>query len=219
MKTCPICMARAFDDADVCYGCLHRFDQPGGKTCDGGGCARTETSLPPVPMPAPPPRSAVAPASPVACGGASPNAEAIGVASATGRAERAPSEESRETIESGPVVQRAMRTQSTCEARGWIVTFELPGFGSVEGGGVEPLAVGGASPTENAAVPRFEGRHPHGFVVRFVPPSCSAAGSRKAGTPGVRLGCIPRDGDARGTHARADRPIAGEGPVDTAAGT
>lgn len=25
MKTCPICHARAFDDAEVCYGCLHRF--------------------------------------------------------------------------------------------------------------------------------------------------------------------------------------------------
>ena len=27
MKTCPICGARAFDDADVCYGCLHRFGE------------------------------------------------------------------------------------------------------------------------------------------------------------------------------------------------
>ena len=25
MKTCPICHAVAFDDAAVCYGCLHRF--------------------------------------------------------------------------------------------------------------------------------------------------------------------------------------------------
>lgn len=25
MKTCPICHAVAFDDAEVCYGCLHRF--------------------------------------------------------------------------------------------------------------------------------------------------------------------------------------------------
>lgn len=28
MKTCPICQARAFDDAEVCYGCLHRFVKP-----------------------------------------------------------------------------------------------------------------------------------------------------------------------------------------------
>ena len=26
MKTCPICHAVAFDDAQICYGCLHRFD-------------------------------------------------------------------------------------------------------------------------------------------------------------------------------------------------
>lgn len=27
MKTCPICEAKAFDDALVCYGCLHRFGE------------------------------------------------------------------------------------------------------------------------------------------------------------------------------------------------
>ena len=27
MKTCPICGAGAFDDAQVCYGCLHRFSE------------------------------------------------------------------------------------------------------------------------------------------------------------------------------------------------
>lgn len=29
MKTCPVCRARAFEDAEVCYGCLHRFDGDG----------------------------------------------------------------------------------------------------------------------------------------------------------------------------------------------
>lgn len=27
MKTCPVCEAKAFDDAEVCYGCLHRFSE------------------------------------------------------------------------------------------------------------------------------------------------------------------------------------------------
>lgn len=27
MKKCPICGSIAFDDARVCYGCLHRFDK------------------------------------------------------------------------------------------------------------------------------------------------------------------------------------------------
>ncbi len=28
MKTCPVCSSRAFDDADICYGCLHQFEEP-----------------------------------------------------------------------------------------------------------------------------------------------------------------------------------------------
>lgn len=27
MKECPVCSAVTFDDMDVCYGCLHRFDE------------------------------------------------------------------------------------------------------------------------------------------------------------------------------------------------
>lgn len=27
MKTCPVCAAKAFDDVEVCYGCLHRFEE------------------------------------------------------------------------------------------------------------------------------------------------------------------------------------------------
>ena len=27
MKTCPVCNALAFDDASMCYGCLHTFDE------------------------------------------------------------------------------------------------------------------------------------------------------------------------------------------------
>ena len=29
MKTCPVCRARTFEDAEVCYGCLHRFEGGG----------------------------------------------------------------------------------------------------------------------------------------------------------------------------------------------
>ncbi len=56
MKVCPVCSARAFDDADTCYGCLHRFENPAVKE-DGlnaghdGACgeschAREAVSLP-----------------------------------------------------------------------------------------------------------------------------------------------------------------------------
>lgn len=32
MKICPVCSARSFDDAELCFGCLHPFgpqDEPG----------------------------------------------------------------------------------------------------------------------------------------------------------------------------------------------
>ena len=32
MKTCPVCAAKAFDDAEVCYGCLHRFEEGEART-------------------------------------------------------------------------------------------------------------------------------------------------------------------------------------------
>lgn len=27
MKQCPVCKARCFDDMEICYGCLHRFEE------------------------------------------------------------------------------------------------------------------------------------------------------------------------------------------------
>lgn len=27
MKQCPVCKSQCFDDMDVCYGCMHRFDE------------------------------------------------------------------------------------------------------------------------------------------------------------------------------------------------
>lgn len=26
MKTCPVCKSRLFDDMDICYGCMYRFE-------------------------------------------------------------------------------------------------------------------------------------------------------------------------------------------------
>lgn len=38
MKTCPVCKARTFDDAEVCYGCMHRFGStPTGALIEAGG--------------------------------------------------------------------------------------------------------------------------------------------------------------------------------------
>ena len=27
MKTCPVCKARCFDDMEVCFGCMYRFEE------------------------------------------------------------------------------------------------------------------------------------------------------------------------------------------------
>lgn len=38
MRVCPVCHARAFDDAEVCYGCMHRFSgkEPAAAPMPGG---------------------------------------------------------------------------------------------------------------------------------------------------------------------------------------
>ena len=72
MKTCPVCHARAFDDAEVCFGCLHRF-------------AAADPNVPRAAMPKP---GSIRGASPAAAGGAS---AVEGSASAMAAAETAPS--------------------------------------------------------------------------------------------------------------------------------
>ncbi len=45
MKECPICKAGSFDDAEVCYGCLHRFEP--GEGAKAAAAAPTGPTLPP----------------------------------------------------------------------------------------------------------------------------------------------------------------------------
>lgn len=56
MKTCPTCGARAFDDAEVCYGCLHRYGE------DPARPAGSPTAPDPGPVPGPAPARASVPA-------------------------------------------------------------------------------------------------------------------------------------------------------------
>ena len=57
MKTCPICQAVAFDDARICFGCMHRYDDP--DDCDASQesptSLETEGGTPPDEMPEFPP--------------------------------------------------------------------------------------------------------------------------------------------------------------------
>lgn len=55
MKTCPVCKSRLFDDMDICYGCMYRFegeDKGEGKTKDkakakGEGASSSSVGLSP----------------------------------------------------------------------------------------------------------------------------------------------------------------------------
>ncbi len=59
MKECPICKAVAFDDAQVCYGCLHRFEPGEGAMRIDGGCGQgTAGGAPPAPASPPAPQGA-----------------------------------------------------------------------------------------------------------------------------------------------------------------
>lgn len=37
MKTCPVCKARCFDDMEICYGCMHRFEEGEGSGAQEAG--------------------------------------------------------------------------------------------------------------------------------------------------------------------------------------
>ena len=50
MKVCPVCKAIAFDDATICYGCLHQFKADGARSAaaeeDRASSAVTRGSAP-----------------------------------------------------------------------------------------------------------------------------------------------------------------------------
>ena len=50
MKKCPVCGAMSFDDAPLCYGCLHDYSKRDPKTPEGGdaGAGAAEAPSPAV---------------------------------------------------------------------------------------------------------------------------------------------------------------------------
>lgn len=215
MKTCPICGARAFDDAGVCFGCLHRFEAAPLPTVPAIPCAgqgpRPASPADPFASRSGPPRSAVdAPGEALQ---AAPVRRAIPAAAMAGPA-----------FAAQPAVQRA-RVESAPGSGGWEVTLEVPGFALAESGCSEARGDAG-SPVEaelGPNAPSGEGRCATppacSVVVRIVPPSAlPEEGRSERGAPAVRTtraGCV---GDARGTHARtnpsggdAGRALASEG--------
>jgi hypothetical protein len=57
MKTCPFCQSLTFDDMEVCYGCMHRFEPPANNvnasaSVDAGGPALQQQQEGPAAQPA-----------------------------------------------------------------------------------------------------------------------------------------------------------------------
>lgn len=50
MRVCPVCHARAFDDAEVCYGCMHRFSGKEPAAASMSGNAHKEGAVGPLPQ-------------------------------------------------------------------------------------------------------------------------------------------------------------------------
>lgn len=215
MKTCPICGARAFDDADMCFGCLHRFDAAPLPTVPAilrAGHGPGPASLAdPSASRSGPSRSAVD-ASGEALQ-AAPARRVVPTAAMAGPA-----------FAAQPAAQRA-RVEPAPGSGGWEVTLEVPGF-ALAGSGCSEARGDAGSPVEAESgpnAPSGEGRCAAppacSVVVRIVPPSALPEEGRSGrGAPdarAVRAGCA---GDARGTHARANssgcdagRALASEG--------
>lgn len=100
MKTCPICGSRAFDDAEVCFGCLHRYGEEPAE---------------------PRPKVAAPVAMPPGAGGRCPAMRPEGLSDdlARGRARC-------EASPSAPAKQRPAAPPR--DGAGWTVRFELPGY-------------------------------------------------------------------------------------------
>lgn len=69
MKICPVCAARAFDDAPICYGCLHRFAEgEGGAVREKGPLAGSSAAQGVEPAPSSVGRRTVPPRPPAVSG-------------------------------------------------------------------------------------------------------------------------------------------------------
>ena len=218
MKTCPVCGAGAFDDAEVCFGCLHKYEKdelgcmacatgPGGSVAAptaGAGAARPVANpCSGVPSPgfqtkgSPPAMRQSQPTpvqSPVALAQETPASRAQGA--------MRPLPLQREACVAEAVPLPAARIAQTPQAAslfdgsGWVVRFEFPGFAPAppaqQGADVEraePGTLGRNCTLLAANRPTSESR-PCSMVVRFQPEAAGALEETACSKP------------SRGSHAR-----------------
>lgn len=146
MKTCPTCGARAFDDAEVCYGCLHRYETIASAAMPGklNGGASEDRKV----------DSLLAAASGQQTGSvgyralAAPGAVSVSTPSEGERSQiRSNSESQPGCAPAAPTPPRIQTGGYPESGAGWTVRFELPGYAPV------------LESSENES----------GFVVRFQP--------------------------------------------------
>lgn len=183
MKTCPVCGSGAFDDAEVCYGCLHRY---GSDSFQGG------LSLP-------------RPAAPVArqSGGVRDGAVGSELAAQPKGGEVATSGVAGESAEEGAVPARtggfageaaceAARELGVVEGASWTLRFEFPGFAPVSCSagrheGAAAGCAGGSSGGGAAAVSSEPKNDACGFIVRFQPDAPRDEGARRRPSHGSHV--------------------------------
>lgn len=175
MKTCPVCGSGAFDDAEVCYGCLHRY---------GSGSSQGGLSLP---RPVAPAARQVS----SACDGAAdsgfsvqPKNEAVAASGVTGVS----AEEGAVPVRAGGLADEgardAARGLGVAEGASWTLRFEFPGFAPVScsAGRHEGAAAGcvvGSADGEAAAGSSESKNDACGFIVRFQPDAPRDEGARR----------------------------------------
>ncbi|HIY82350.1 hypothetical protein [Rubneribacter sp.] len=209
MKVCPTCGAGAFDDAEVCYGCLHRYQEGG----PGQGPGAPDAG-----RPRPVEAAGVAEAPAAVAAGEGPALRAplpSGAVAATLRPEVLQPTVAREAsgecglLASGDPSEREaaggvgdVRDELLFGRFGWTVRFELPGFAPLLDG-EEGSSAGGASRSTRCALLRQDAKlrddSDCGLIIRFQPEAVREAGEGRRRRP------------VRGSHAKA--AAAGTGGV------
>lgn len=190
MKACPICSAQAFDDAEVCYGCLHRFTDAA-QGCPAAASRESDRSA-----------SAPAAAPPISAAGPVP------VASASGGDARLPVEAGSTRAPAHPAPSKealeCAAEPGACQGA-WAVMLELPGAAPDAVRDGESKAAGGGTVAELIEIAAEGESRPAvqpscRIVVRLVPVASSADA---ADGPAVQERLVVRHTEgARGCHAR-----------------
>ena len=214
MKTCPVCHARAFDDAEVCFGCLHRF-------------AAAEPNALCAAMPKP---GSIRGASPAAAGGAS---AAEGAASAMAAAETAPSTSAAaaasSAIPASPAFAKASGSASPASPQPSMTGDALPVFpaNAVSSDRLAVCsgdAVGVARDVSEGAFARVDSAKGLEAAVLRAPmtgPEASASASKGASAKAIFPADVPGGGSAPPGTSRTfvDFPSSGAAPAPAVSST